>query len=191
MQCAVIDVARNLAGLEDAHSAEFEPNSAQPVIHLMHDQRDVEDKGGTMRLGSYPAKLLDGTRVREAYGEPVVYERHRHRFEVNNKYRPALEEVGLVFSGVSPDDRLVEFIELADHPWFVATQAHPEFLSRPNRPHPLFDGLVVAAIEKRRQTQGRLPVDLDEPTAGELEEALRHDSFDATAMGQPQMSGDH
>ncbi len=178
LQCAVIDVARNLAGLTDAHSAEFEPTSTQPVIHLMHDQRDVEDKGGTMRLGSYPAKLKDGTKVREAYGEPVVYERHRHRFEVNNRYRPALEEAGLVFSGVSPDDRLVEFIELPDHPWFVATQAHPEFLSRPNRPHPLFDGFVQAAKEMRRQHVGRLPVDLDEPTAAEVEEALRHEPAD-------------
>ncbi len=178
LQCAVIDVARNLAGLPNAHSAEFEPTTAEPVIHLMHDQRDVEDKGGTMRLGSYPAKLLDGTKVREAYGEPVVYERHRHRFEVNNRYRPALEAAGLVFSGVSPDDRLVEFIELADHPWFVATQAHPEFLSRPNRPHPLFDGFMSAAKENRRQTQGRLPVDLDEPTQGEVEEALSHQVAD-------------
>jgi CTP synthase len=180
LQSAVIEFARNVVGLPYAHSSEFEPNSPDPVIDLMHDQREVTDKGGTMRLGSYPAKLKEGTRTRAAYGgEPVIYERHRHRFEVNNRYRPQLEQAGLVFSGVSPDDRLVEFIELPDHPWFVATQAHPELKSRPNRPHPLFDGFVGAALQRRRETSGRLPVDLeeapaaelDEPTAGELAEA--------------------
>jgi CTP synthase len=180
LQSAVIEFARNVVGLPYAHSSEFEPNSPDPVIDLMHDQREVTEKGGTMRLGSYPAKLKPGTRVRAAYGdEPVIYERHRHRFEVNNRYRQRLEEAGLVFAGVSPDDRLVEFIELADHPWFVATQAHPELKSRPNRPHPLFDGFVGAARQRRRETSGRLPVDLDltssaeldEPTVGELAEA--------------------
>ena len=171
LQCAVIDVARHLAGLTDANSAEFEPTTPQPVIDLMHSQRDVDQKGGTMRLGSYPAKLVEGTRTREAYGEPVVYERHRHRFEVNNRYREALSNAGLTFSGLSPDDLLVEFVELTDHPWFVATQAHPEFLSRPNRPHPLFDGFIAAAKETRRQNAGQLPVDLDEPTVAEVEQA--------------------
>jgi CTP synthase len=180
LQSAVIEFARNVVGLPYAHSSEFEPNSPDPVIDLMHDQREVTEKGGTMRLGSYPAKLKPGTRTRAAYGdEPVIYERHRHRFEVNNRYRQRLEEAGMVFSGVSPDDRLVEFIELPDHPWFVATQAHPELKSRPNRPHPLFDGFVGAALQRRRETSGRLPVEidvdpgaeLDEPTVGELTEA--------------------
>ena len=142
----------------------------------MPDQRDVTDKGGTMRLGSYPAKLLEGSRTRDVYGgEPVVYERHRHRFEFNNRYREPLTAAGLSISGVSPDDRLVEYIELPDHPWFVATQAHPEFKSRPNRAHPLFGGLVAAAIQRRRETHGRLPVVLDEPTAAEVADAVRID----------------
>jgi CTP synthase len=174
LQSAVIEYARHVLGLPGAHSAEFEPTTPDPVIDLMADQRDVADKGGTMRLGVYPAKLAPGTRTRAAYGdEPVVYERHRHRYEVNNRYRADLETAGLVFSGVSPDDRLVEFIELPDHPWFVATQAHPEFKSRPTRPHPLFDGFVHAARQHGREAEGRLPVELDEPTAGELVDALR------------------
>jgi CTP synthase len=173
LQSAVIEFARNVAGLPYAHSSEFEPNSPDPVIDLMHDQRDVTDKGGTMRLGAYPAKLRPGTRTRAAYhDEPVIYERHRHRFEVNNRYRHQLEDAGLVIAGVSPDDRLVEFVELADHPWFVATQAHPELKSRPNRPHPLFDGFVGAALQHRREASGRLPVELDEPTAAELRDAV-------------------
>jgi CTP synthase len=172
LQAACIEFARNVVGLDDANSSEFEPSCHDPVIDLMHDQRDVTDKGGTMRLGAYPAKLEPGTRTRAAYrDEPVVYERHRHRFEFNNRYRGAFEASGLVFSGRSPDDRLVEFIELADHPWFVATQAHPELKSRPNRPHPLFDGFVGAAWQRHREVQGRLPVELDEPTAAELEVA--------------------
>ncbi|MFA9428581.1 CTP synthase [Egicoccus sp. AB-alg2] len=195
LQSAVIEFARNVAGLPFAHSSEFEPNSPDPVIDLMHDQRDVTDKGGTMRLGSYPAKLRPGTQTRKAYGdEPVIYERHRHRFEVNNRYRQRLEEAGLVFSGLSPDDRLVEFIELPDHPWFVATQAHPELKSRPNRPHPLFDGFVGAALQRRRETSGRLPVEidgelgdganqLDEPTAAELAEAVGRDGLSDSLSG--------
>jgi CTP synthase len=188
LQCAVIEFAREVAGLPYAHSSEFEPNTPDPVIDLMHDQRDVTDKGGTMRLGSYPAKLREGSRTRAAYGdEPVVYERHRHRFEVNNRYRQRLQDAGMVVAGVSPDDRLVEFVELADHPWFVATQAHPELKSRPNRPHPLFDGLVGAAVRHRREALGRLPVELDEPTAGELEAAVgtggrRQGGADAPAL---------
>ncbi len=176
LQSAVIEFARNVVGLPYAHSSEFEPNTPDAVIDLMHDQRDVTDKGGTMRLGAYPAKLLEGSRTRVAYAdEPVVYERHRHRFEVNNSYRAVLEDAGLVFSGVSPDDRLVEFIELPDHPWFVATQAHPELKSRPTRPHPLFAGFVAAALQRRREASGRLPVELDEPTAGEVAAALERD----------------
>jgi CTP synthase len=156
LHCAVIEYARNVCGLAGANSSEFDAHSPHPVIDLMDDQRDVVDKGGTMRLGSWPARLIDGTVVRELYGEPVVYERHRHRYEVNNRYRAPLEEAGLVMSGTSPDDRLVEFIEMHrdDHPFFVATQAHPEFKSRPNRPHPLFAGFVAAA---KFRAEGRLP----------------------------------
>jgi CTP synthase len=157
LQTAVIEFARNVAGLPDAHSSEFAPDCPDPVIDLMQDQRDVSDLGGTMRLGVYPCKLVPGTKSFTAYGEPVVYERHRHRWEVNNRYRARLSDAGLVFSGFSPDDRLVEMIELPDHPWFVATQAHPEFRSRPNRAHPLFDGFVGAALERMMAQAGRLP----------------------------------
>jgi CTP synthase len=159
MQCAVIEFARNVVGLEGAHSSEFDRHTAHPVIDLMDAQRAVVDMGGTMRLGAYPAKLLPGSRVAEMYGEGVVYERHRHRYEFNPKYRRPLEEAGLIASGTSPDDRLVEFIELPRemHPYFVATQAHPEFKSRPDRPHPLFTELVRAALDRSRETQGRLP----------------------------------
>jgi CTP synthase len=145
LQCAVIEFARLVLDTDDANSSEFNVFTEHPVIDLMPDQQDVADKGGTMRLGLYPARLVEGTKVREAYGSEVVYERHRHRFEVNNAYRDRLAAAGMRFSGVSPDGRLVEFIELADHPWFVATQAHPELKSRPNRPHPLFRDFVAAA----------------------------------------------
>ncbi len=176
LQAAVIEFARHVAGLDGAHSSEFEPTCRYPVIDLLPDQRDVTDKGGTMRLGLYPAKLVPGTRTAAAYDdEPVVYERHRHRYEVNNRYRQQLEDAGMTFSGLSPNDRLVEFIELTDHPWFVATQAHPELRSRPTRPHPLFDGFVSSARQHQREATGRLPVELDEPTAGELEHAARID----------------
>jgi CTP synthase len=174
LQSAVIEVARSLAGLEDAHSAEFDPTTTHPVIDLMPDQRGITAKGGTMRLGTYAARLAEGSRVRALYhGEPVVTERHRHRYEVNNRYRAALEQAGLRFSGLSPDERLVEFLELPDHPFFVATQAHPELTSRPNRPHPLFDGFVRAGLKHQREASGRLPVELDEPTADELASATR------------------
>jgi len=166
MQCMVIEAARNLLGIPDAGSTEFDPNTPNPVITTMPDQEDVvagaRDMGGTMRLGLYPAKLADGTLVRRLYGKAKVDERHRHRYEVNNAYRERLEKVGLVFSGLSPDGRLVEFVELAadQHPFFVGTQAHPEFRSRPTRPHPLFKGLIEAALEyaERREaavTAGR------------------------------------
>ena len=149
MQVAVCEFARDVAGLSDANSAEFEPDCAHPVIDLMSSQEDVTEKGGTMRLGAYPCKLAEGTLAREAYaGEPLVYERHRHRYEFNNAYREQLEAAGLVISGVSPDDRLVEMVELPEsaHPWFVATQAHPEFKSRPTKPAPLFREFVRAAV---------------------------------------------
>ncbi|MFC0112662.1 CTP synthase [Kibdelosporangium aridum] len=166
LQCMVIDVARNLAGLTGANSAEFDENTEHPVISTMADQEDVvageRDMGGTMRLGAYPAALTAGSVVANSYGSTSVSERHRHRYEVNNAYRKRLSEAGLVFSGISPDGHLVEFVELpADkHPFYVGTQAHPELKSRPTRPHPLFSGFVKAALAYR--TADRLPVELPE-----------------------------
>ncbi len=156
LHCAVIEFARDVCLLENANSSEFDPGTPHPVIDLMDEQKAVVDMGGTMRLGAYPAKLLAGSVAREIYGEEVVYERHRHRYELNNRYRQIFEEHGLVLSGTSPDDLLVEFIELPRtmHPFFVATQAHPEFKSRPNRPHPLFAAFVKSALER---ADGRLP----------------------------------
>ena len=145
MQCAVIEWARNIAGLEDASSAELNPNSKHPVIHLLPEQQDVVDLGGTMRLGVYPCRLQAHTTGQSLYNEEVVYERHRHRYEFNNSYRTLLMESGYVISGTSPDGRLVELIELKNHPFFIACQYHPEFLSRPGKPHPLFGGLIQAA----------------------------------------------
>ena len=145
MQCAVIDFAREKLEAPDANSTEFAAFTSTPVIDLMPEQRNVDQMGGSMRLGLYPCKLLPGSLAHRAYGEEVVYERHRHRFEFNNEYREVMNEAGMVFSGLSPNGRLVEIIELADHPWFVASQFHPEFRSRPNRPHPLFRDFVKAA----------------------------------------------
>jgi CTP synthase len=161
LHCAVIEFARDACGLAGADSSEFEPHTEHPVIDLMDEQRDVIDLGGTMRLGAYPAKLAPGTVVHGAYGEDVVYERHRHRYEVNNRYRRRLEDGGLVCSGTSPDERLVEFIELprSVHPFYVATQAHPEFKSRPDRPHPLFAAFVRAAADRAEGRAPRLPID--------------------------------
>ena len=149
LHAMTVEFARNVAGLADANSTEFEPTTRHPVIDLMHDQREVTDKGGTMRLGAYYAVLEPETKVARAYDEPVVSERHRHRFEFNPAYQTRLTESGLVCSGVSPDRRLVEFIEIAEHPFWVATQAHPEFKSRPDRPHPLFRDLIGAALARR------------------------------------------
>ncbi len=148
MQVAVCEFARHVAGLAGASSSEFDPEGPHSVIDLMSSQEDVTEKGGTMRLGAYPCKLAEGSLAREAYNEDLVYERHRHRFEFNNAYRDQLTEAGLVISGVSPDERLVEMVELpADvHPWYVATQAHPEFKSRPTKPQPLFREFVRASI---------------------------------------------
>ena len=167
MQCAVIEFARDACGLDGADSSEFAPRTPHPVIDLMDEQRDVVDMGGTMRLGIYPARLLPGTIVADAYGEEVVYERHRHRYEVNNKYRARLEEAGMVCSGTSPDGRLVEFVELPTgiHPFFVATQAHPEFKSRPDRPHPLFAAFVRAGTARADGRAPRLPIELPNPAA--------------------------
>jgi CTP synthase len=150
LQCAVIEYARARLGLTEANSAEFAPATPDPVIDLMESQQDVEEKGGTMRLGLYPAKLAEGSVARDLYGEPIIYERHRHRYEVNNRYRAALEEAGLRLAGLSPDERLVEMIELPSHPFFVASQFHPEFKSRPDDPHPLFRGFVAAAARHQR-----------------------------------------
>jgi len=158
LQVMVIECARNMAGLADANSREFDTSSAHLVIDLLDEQREVVEMGGTMRRGVYPARLLSGTTVAGAYEAEVVYERHRHRFEVNPRYRARLEEAGLVCSGSSLDDRLVEFVELADHPFWVGTQAHPEFKSRPDRPHPLFRTLVGAALAR---ADGRSPRLLD------------------------------
>jgi CTP synthase len=159
MQCAVIEWARNQAGLAGATSAELDPNTPHPVIALLPEQQDVVDLGGTMRLGVYPCRLSPGTLGQRLYGEEVVYERHRHRYEFNNAYRNLLLESGYEISGTSPDGRLVELIELTDHPFFTACQYHPEFLSRPGKPHPLFRGLIEAA-------QQRLPGGHDGSFAG-------------------------
>ena len=156
LQVMVIDYARTRAGLERANSREFDSVSPHLVIDLMDDQREVVDKGGTMRLGSYPARLARGSQVALAYGDELVFERHRHRYEVNPAYRTRLEEAGLVCSGTSPDNRLVEFIELPGHPFWVGTQAHPEFKSRPDRPHPLFRELVGAALQRAEERTPRL-----------------------------------
>jgi CTP synthase len=151
MQVMTIEFARHVLGMADANSTEFDPATQHPVIDLMHDQRDVTDKGGTMRLGAYYAVLQPGTKVADAYGEMVVSERHRHRYEFNSNFRTRFEEAGFICSGTSPDKRLVEFIEIVDHPYWVATQAHPEFKSRPDRPHPLFRELIAAALTYRDQ----------------------------------------
>ncbi len=151
MQVAVCEFARNVVGLAGASSSEFDPDGPYSVIDLMSSQEDVTEKGGTMRLGAYPCRLAEGTLAREAYGSELVYERHRHRYEFNNAFRGRLEDAGLVISGLSPDERLVEMVELPRdvHPWFVATQAHPEFKSRPTRPQPLFREFVRASIALR------------------------------------------
>jgi CTP synthase len=150
MQIAVAEFARHIAGMDGANSTEFDPETPYPVIDLLPEQKEVRDMGGTMRLGADPVKLHEGTRAREIYGEAVIYERHRHRYEVNNHLRKRLEHAGLVFSGTSPDERLVEVIELRDHPFFVASQFHPEFKSRPLRPQPLFRDFVGAALRRVR-----------------------------------------
>ena len=147
MQLTTVEYARNVLGYHDAHSIEMNPNTMHPVIALMPDQDGIEDIGGTLRLGAYPCVLADGSKAQELYGEKEISERHRHRYEVNNDFRKALTENGMVLSGVSPDGRIVEMVELSDHPFYIATQAHPEIKSRPNRPHPLFRGLIAAAAE--------------------------------------------
>ncbi len=147
MQLAIVEFARHVVGFNDAHSIELDPQTTHPVIHLMPEQDGIEDIGGTLRLGSYPCVLDKNSKAYEVYGEETIHERHRHRYEVNNYYREDLLKAGMKFSGLSPDGRIVEMLELESHPWFVATQAHPEFKSRPNRPHPLFKGFVGAALK--------------------------------------------
>ncbi len=154
MQCMVIELARKALGTDDANSTEFDAFTPHPVIDLLPEQRDINDKGGTMRLGSYPCVLEEGTVAHRAYGQPIVLERHRHRFEFNNSYRELLTSHGMRFSGLSPDGRLVEICELPDHPFYLGTQYHPEFRSRPNRPHPLFAAFIAAALAYAR-AQGR------------------------------------
>ena len=148
MQLAIVEFARHVIGCEDAHSIELNPATADPVIHLMPDQNGVENIGGTLRLGSYPCILDKTSRAYTLYGTEIIHERHRHRYEVNNDYRSILMEKGICLSGLSPDGRIVEMIEIPTHPWFIATQAHPELKSRPNRPHPLFRGFIEAALKE-------------------------------------------
>jgi CTP synthase len=160
MQCSVIEWARNVAHLENAHSAEFVPDAKNPVINLLPEQQDVVDLGGTMRLGLYPCRLTPNTLTLSLYGEEVIYERHRHRYEFNNAYRNLFLESGYIVSGTSPDGRLVEIIELPGHPFFIATQFHPEFQSRPSSPHPLFKGFVQAALDRETElSRSRVPVE--------------------------------
>jgi len=150
---AVIEVARHLCKLKEANTEEVNPDTPDPVIHILPEQVGIEDKGATMRLGVYPCQLIDGTLASRLYGTDLVYERHRHRFEVNNSYRAKLERGGMICSGVSPDYRLVEIVEMKNHPFFIATQFHPEFKSRPNRAHPIFAGLVAAALEYQKTSK--------------------------------------
>lgn len=154
LQIATVEFARNVLGITDANSTEFDELTSDPIIDLMPEQKKITYKGGTMRLGHYPCVIKPGTKAYEAYKTDVVMERHRHRLEINNKYRPLLEQGGMVMSGVSPDDLLVEMIELKDHPWFVATQFHPEFQSRPQRAHPLFREFIRAALEYQKSREG-------------------------------------
>jgi CTP synthase len=170
MQVAVSEFARHVVGMDGANSTEFDPETPYPVIDLLPEQKEVRDMGGTMRLGADPVKLHAGTRAQEIYGEQVIYERHRHRYEVNNHLRKRLEQAGLVCSGTSPDDRLVEVIELPDHPFFVASQYHPEFKSRPLRPQPLFRDFVAAALER---AHGRAP---EEPAESDAADAAADES---------------
>lgn len=151
MQMAVVEFARNVAGLHEAHSSEFSSETRYPVIDLMPEQRDIDELGGTMRLGLYPCKVRENTRAFDVYNDELVYERHRHRYEFNNEYRELLTSKGLTICGLSPSERLVEMVEIKDHPWFVGVQFHPEFKSRPNRPHPLFRDFIRASLEKQKK----------------------------------------
>lgn len=154
MQTAIIEFARNVMGLSDSHSSEFAPECENAVISLMEGQQHVTDMGGTMRLGAYPCRLGEGTQAAAIYGAPQVSERHRHRYEVNNKYRDGFIEHGLNLSGLSPDGSLVEIVELQTHPWYIGCQFHPELQSRPTRPHPLFASFIAAAVQAKSPARG-------------------------------------
>jgi CTP synthase len=171
MQIAVVEFARHICGMEGANSAEFDPETPFPVVDLLPEQKEVSDLGGTMRLGADPVKLHEGTRAREIFGEAVIYKRHRHRYEVNNQLRRRLEDEGLVCGGTSPDERLVEIIELPDHPFFVASQFHPEFNSRPTRPEPLFRDFVGAAAERASTRAEAAPADAESESESEQQAA--------------------
>ena len=151
MQLSIVEFARDVIGYNDAHSAELDPDTTHPVIHIMPEQIDVENIGGTLRLGSYPCVLNKDSKAYKLYGSEEIQERHRHRYEVNNDYRDVLTQNGMLLSGLSPDGRIVEMVEIPDHPWFIATQAHPELKSRPNRPHPLFRGFIEASLEYQKE----------------------------------------
>jgi CTP synthase len=157
MQTAIIEFARNVCGLADSHSSEFAPECSNAVISLMESQQHVTDMGGTMRLGAYPARLARGSRVAEIYGQAEISERHRHRYEVSNRFRETFVEHGLRLSGLSPDGQLVEIIEYPPHPWFIGCQFHPELKSRPTHPHPLFAGFIAAAVKAKRQRREGSP----------------------------------
>jgi len=169
LQVMVVELARHILGSDEPNSTEFDHTTAYPVIDLMPDQRGIADLGGTMRLGAYPCRLIPGTHAAEAYDQELIHERHRHRFEFNNAYREMLEQGGLVVSGISPDGRLVEIAEMADHPWMVGSQFHPEFKSRPNRPHPMFLGFIRAAIAHRARKESRAPRPVAQTLATEEE----------------------
>ncbi|NLG63148.1 MAG: C26 family cysteine hydrolase domain-containing family, partial [Candidatus Cloacimonetes bacterium] len=165
LQCAVIEYARNVAGLAESHSSEFSKDASQLVVCLMDSQRQVTDMGGTMRLGAYPARLREGSRAHQAYGVLEISERHRHRYEVNNAYRDVLAEHGMRFSGLSPDGHLVEILEVPEHPWFIGVQFHPELKSRPMRAHPLFASFVQAAMKRRGAANGKVEQGAKKPEA--------------------------
>jgi CTP synthase len=180
MQIAVVEFARHLCGMDGANSAEFDPETPYPVVDLLPEQKEVSDLGGTMRLGADPVKLHEGTRAREIFGEQVIYKRHRHRYEVNNQLRRRLEDEGLVIGGTSPDERLVEIVELPDHPFFVASQFHPEFNSRPDRPEPLFREFVGAAAKRAAERTGdTVPEEEGEPTVERTSESHSRSARDS------------
>jgi CTP synthase len=168
MQCAVVEFARNVCGMDGAHSTEFDKETRYPVICLLNDQKTITDKGGTMRLGAQPTDLAAGSAAATCYGRQQISERHRHRYEVNNEYRQQLVDQGLAISGTSPDGSLVEIIELPGHRWFVAVQYHPEFQSKPTAAHPLFAGFVKAAVGHRQARKGHSP----ETSVGSDEETV-------------------
>ena len=158
MQMAVVEFARHVCGLEGANSSEVDPQTPHPVIDLMLEQRNLDEKGGTMRLGAWPCVIVDGTLAHQVYGKKKISEWHRHRYEFNNRYRRQIEKAGMVFSGVSPDSELVEMIEIPSHPWFIASQFHPEFKSKPLTCHPLFKGFIRAALAYKRQRGATPPL---------------------------------